>query len=107
MEVEENNSEAEVEANTVSEAKVEAKTVSEAKVEAKTVSEGKVEAKTVSEANTEEEYPKGTKITLRKTKHKIFLYYTFQILGLPFFIIFIERLVTKPLNPQSKRMRLQ
>ena len=57
MEVEENNTEAEV--------------------EAKTVSEAKVEAKTVSEANTEEEYTKGTKITLRKTKHKIFLYYTF------------------------------
>ena len=77
MEVEENNTEAEVEAKTVSEAKVEAKTVSEANVEAKTVSEAKVEAKTVSEANTEEEYTKGTKITLRKTKHKIFLYYTF------------------------------
>jgi len=87
MEVEENNTEAEVEAKTVSEAKVEAKTVSEAKVEAKTVSEAnveaktvseaKVEAKTLSEANTEEEYTKGTKITLRKTKHKIFLYYSF------------------------------
>jgi len=54
MEVEENNTEAEVEAKTVSEAKVEAKTVSEAKVEAKTVSEANVEAKTVSEANVEE-----------------------------------------------------
>ena len=89
MEVEENNSEAEVEANTVSEAKVEAKTVSEAKVE----------AKTVSEANTEEEYPKGTKITLRKTKHKIFLYYTFQILGLPFFYHFYWKIGYKTLKP--------
>ena len=96
MEVEENNSEAEVEANTVSEAKVEAKTVSEAKVEAKTVSEGKVEAKTVSEANTEEEYPKGTKITLRKTKHKIFLYYTFQILGLPFLSFLLKDWLHNP-----------
>ena len=45
----------------------------EAEVKAKTVSEAKVEANTVSEANSEEEYTKGKKITLRKTKNKIFI----------------------------------